>query len=72
MGVVAGVALLALPVAFITLPVWLPIHWYFTNVWHADERAKRAAAELETRNLMDACANPHFRRKEDHWWRGAP
>lgn len=70
MGLVAGAALLALPIAFITLPVWLPIRWYFMNVWHADERAKRAAAELETRNLMDQFEDARLRRQGDHWRRG--
>lgn len=68
MGAVTGVALCLLPIALVTMPVWLPIRWYFTTIWNANERSKRAIADLETHNLLEQFDDPNLRRS-GQWWR---
>lgn len=66
-SLVVVAALIALPIALITMPLWIPVHVCFGKFWHAEERAQRATAELATRNLLDQFDDPH-RRKRGQWW----
>lgn len=66
-GLFVGACGVALVVGVATLPLWLPVYVYWTEYRHADERARRAYAELATTVLLESQQDPH-KRQRLQWW----
>lgn len=66
-GLFVAVCGAALVIGFVTLPVWFPVRVYFTEYRHADERARRAYAELATTVMLESNQDPR-KRQRGQWW----